>query len=42
MPRQRAAIGAGLEARRRLVISAIEHPSVLETAAALEAEGFPL
>jgi len=30
------------EARRRLVISAIEHPSVLETALHLEARGMPL
>jgi cysteine desulfurase len=29
-------------ARRRLVISAIEHPSVLETARHLESRGFPL
>src|SRR5215831_17545290 len=28
--------------RRRLVISAIEHPSVLETAAALEKDGVPV
>ena len=33
--------GASAE-RRRIVVSAIEHPSVLETARALEARGFPL
>jgi len=35
------AIGAGAQ-RKRLVTTAIEHPSVLATARALEAEGFPL
>ena len=30
------------ESRRRLVVSAIEHPSVLETARHLESRGFPL
>ena len=40
-----AADGAGAPgagARRRLVVSSIEHPSVLETARHLEARGFPL
>ena len=35
-------MGAAPEARRRLVISAIEHPSVLETARHLESRGFAL
>jgi len=35
-------IGAAEGARRRLVVSAIEHPSVLETAQALERRGVPL
>jgi cysteine desulfurase len=34
--------GPGGRARRRLVVSAIEHPSVLETARHLESRGFPL
>ena len=33
---------AGAPGRRRLVVSAIEHPSVLETARHLESRGFPL
>jgi cysteine desulfurase len=37
-----AADAAASGARRRLVISAIEHPSVLETARHLEARGVPL
>ena len=37
-----ADVAGAAAARRRLVISAIEHPSVLETARHLEARGFPL
>lgn len=35
-------LAAAESSRRRLVVSAIEHPSVLETARALEASGTPL
>jgi cysteine desulfurase len=37
-----AALEAGPGGRRRVVVSAIEHPSVLETARHLAAHGFPL
>jgi cysteine desulfurase len=35
-------LAAAPASRRRLVVSAIEHPSVLETARHLESQGFPL
>jgi len=38
----RGMLAAAGEGRRRLVVSAIEHPSVLETARALEHQGFRL
>lgn len=38
----RGALAAAPAGRRRLVVSAIEHPSVLETARALEATGVPV
>ncbi len=38
----RGALALAPEGRRRLVVSAIEHPSVMETARALEAAGYEL